>query len=295
MGAPGFKKSPDVLTERAREVIESIGYKESPEDSACWFEADEDLIYWLQENHSKIASQLQIQELETRSVRFRYRQSPRRLVPSRNQGIIQEDNPPLNVPGMISIDLNSQGRLLRFLAIPESSPVPGESTESSGWMFLPGAWSSHIELNSLLGWPQQLGTILYIIGFTSFYGVGWMVATVFSYTLVRKTWLVAVVFVFFGSVSQQVGSSGDLSAQVLSALIFSGIVAGLLLGYGFLPAAISFFVYSILVRMPLRLGLPGWSARASVLTLIIVAAIAIYGFYTSLGGRPIFVRIDLDG
>lgn len=519
LGSPGFKKSPDVLAERAREIIEAIGYKELPKDSACWFEADEDLIYWLQQNRSKIASRPRIRELETRLVRFRYRQSPRRLVPSGNQGFIREDNPPFNVPGMIGVDLDSRGRLLRFLAIPESSPILGESTASSdlsalwtaaeleikslnpasaaelpplafdhqdawtgtldqqavvpvrvvaasllgkpvffeiqgpwrdkaakkdiriwltqgfvpavwfgillvllifglylarrnirmkrsdargafrisafaflalasasalwahhaynsfgdfmwwirggpafflfdaafiwvaymamepamrrrraelliswsrllsgrirdplvgrdiligailgsataaamfifrafpGWAFLPGAWSAHIELNSLLGWPQQLGTVFYIIGLTAFYGVGWMVAMVFCYTIFRKTWLVAVVFVFFGAVSQQVGSSGDLSAQVLSGGIFSGAIAILLLGYGFLPAAISFLVFNVLARMPLRLGLPGWSARASVLTLIIIAAVAAYGFYTSLGGRPIFGRMDQD-
>lgn len=519
LGTPGFKKSPDVLAERAREIIKSIGYTESLKDSTYWFEADEDLIYWLQHHQSKIASRPQIRELETRLVSFRYRQSPRRLVPIGNQGFIQEDNPPFNVPGMIGVDLDSQGRLLRFLAIPVSFSVFGESTSAPdlsallaaagldieslspaspkelpplafdheeawtgalnqqagvpirvvsasllgkpvffeiqgpwhdraavkniqtwltqgffpavwfgiilvllifglylarrnirmnrsdargafwisafafltlasasalwahhaydsfgdfmwwirggltfflfdavfiwvaytamepamrrrwaklliswsrlmsgrfrdplvgrdimigaiagaaaaiamfifrafpGWMFLPGAWSAHIESHSLLGLPQQMGTFLYIIGLTAFYGVGWMVATVFCRVVFRKTWLVAVVFTFFGTASQLVGSSGDLSAQILSGGIFSGVVAALLLGYGFLPAAISFFVYNILARMPLRLDIAGWSARASVLTLIIVATVALYGFYTSFGGRPIFGRIDQD-
>jgi serine/threonine-protein kinase len=519
LGTPGFKKSPDVLAERAREVIKSIGYDELPKDSTYWFEADEGLIYWLQRNQSKIASRTQIHELETRLVRFRYRQSPRRLVPSGNQGFIREDNPPFNVPGMIGVDLDSQGRLLRFLAVPASSSVSGDPTatpdwsallaatgldigtlqptspkelpslvlghdeawagplsQSAGvsvrvvaasllgepvfleiqspwsdrtaikniqtwltqsffpaiwfgiilvllifglylarrnirmkrsdargafrvsayafltlasasalwahhaydsfgdfmwwirsglafflfdavfiwvaymamepamrrhwaklliswnrlmsgrfrdplvgrdiligaisgaapaipvfifkafppWTFLPGAWSAHIELNSLLGWPQQLGTFLHIIGLTAFYGVGWMVATVFCRVVFRKTWLVAVVFTFFGTVNALVGSSGGLSTQILSGCIFSGVIAGLLLFLGFLPAAISFFIYSILVRMPLRLDIPGWSARASVLTLIVVAAVVLHGFYTSLGGRPICGRIDQD-
>jgi hypothetical protein len=160
-----------------------------------------------------------------------------------------------------------------------------------GWMFLPDAWSAHIELNSLPGWPQQLGTVLYTVGIAIYYGVGWMVAMVFTYTVFRKTWLVAIVFVFFGAVSQLVGSSATLISQLLSGAVFSGVIAALLLGYGFLPATVAFFVYSILVRMPLRMDIPGWLARASVLTLIIVAAIALYGFYTSLGGRPIFGRI----
>jgi hypothetical protein len=164
-----------------------------------------------------------------------------------------------------------------------------------GWMFLPGAWSAHIELNSLLGFPQQLGTALYILGLTAFYGVGWMIAMVFCRVLFRKTWLVAVVFTFFGTVTYLVGSSGNLSGQILFGLVFSGAIAGILLYLGFLPAAISFFILNILVRMPLGLNTAGWSARGAVFTLIIVAAIALYGFYTSLGGRPVFGRIDQGG
>jgi hypothetical protein len=517
LGTPEFKKSPDVLAERAREIIKSTGHEESPKDSAYWFEADEDLIYWLHHSPPETASRAQIQELEQRSVRFRYRQSPRRLVPSGNQGFVQEDNPPFDVPGMIGVDLDSQGRLLRFLALPASPPIPEDSTSTpdwsgllaatgsnlsalqpalpealpfpavdhdqawtgtlsqpggvpirvvaaslrgkpvlleirgpwedwtqikntqtwltqaffpavwfgiilvllifgiylarrnirmkrsdarsafrvsifsfvtlaaasalwahhaynsfgdfmwwiraglafflfdavviwvsymamepamrrrwaklliswsrlmSGrfrdplvgrdiligavagaaaaipvflfkafpaWMFLPGAWTAHIELNSLLGLPQQLGTVLYIIGLTAFYGVGWMFAMVFSYIVVRKTWLVAVVFAFFGTSNLLVGYSESLSAQILSGLVFSGLIGLLLLLLGFLPAAMSYFVYNILVRMPLRLDIPGWAASGSVLTLTIVLAVAVYGFYTSLGGRPVFGQIE---
>ncbi len=517
LGSPVFQKSPDVLAERAHEIIRSIGYKELPKDSAYWFEADEDLIQWLQDDPSKNLQQSQVQELEKKVVRFRYRQSPHRLVPSGNQGFVREDNPPFDVPGMIGVDLDSKGRLLRLAVFPVSSPcLDGPSaapdwsallgaagvdiaslTQSSSmemlpllydleenwtgslnqlpdvtiriaaaslqgkpvifeikgpwderpagqnaqiwltqkitpsiwfginlvllmfglylarrnirmkrsdargafrisaiaflafasasalwahhtynsfgdfmwwirggiafflfdaifiwinymamepfmrrswaklliswsrlmsgrfrdplvgrdiligtivgaaaaipvlvfkafpsWMFLPGAWSAHIELNSLLGFPQQLGTAFYILGMTAFYGVGWMVATVFCRLIFRKTWLVAVVFTFFGTVTLLVGNSGDLSAQLLSGLAFSGAIAGLVLYSGFLPAAVSFFVYNILLRMPLRLDASGWSIREAIFTLIIVAAIAFYGFYTSLGGRPLFGRIE---
>ncbi|MDH4272770.1 MAG: serine/threonine protein kinase, partial [Candidatus Aminicenantes bacterium] len=520
LGRPGFQKSPDVLAERAREIIKSIGYTESSKDSAYWFEADEDLIQWLQDDPSKNLTRPQVQELEKQLVRFRYRQSPRRLVPSGNQGFIREDNPPFNVPGMVGVDLDIQGRLLGLMAVPvlssvskapsavpdwntliaaagldiafltatspkELPPLSFDLEESwtgnlnqqpalpirivaaslqgkpvifeikspwndrpasqnaqiwltkkitpavwfginlvlllfslylarrnirmkrsdargalrisifaflalasastlwahhaynsfgdfmwwvrggmafflfdaifiwiaymamepfmrrswaklliswsrliSGrfrdplvgrdilvgailgavaaiavflfkafpsWMFLPGAWSAHIELNSLLGFPQQLATALYILGLTAFYGVGWMVAMVFCRLIFRKTWLVAVVFTFFGTVTYLVGSSGNLSDQILSGLVFSGAIAGILLYLGFLPAAISFFVYNILVRMPLRLDTAGWPTRGAIFTLIIVAAIALYGFYTSLGGRPVFGRIVQDG
>jgi hypothetical protein len=517
LGSPGFEKSPDVLVERAREIIKSIGYEQSPKDSSYWFEADEGLIQWLQGEPSKNISKPQRRRLEKMVVRFRYRQSPHRLVPIGNQGFVREDNPPFDVPGMIGIDLDPEGRLLRLKTVPASSqdlgetsttldwsplitaagldveaiiavspkeipPLPYDHTEiwegsfsqpgdvpirviaasfegrpaifevmgtwedrparndthawwtqkftpaawfginlvliifglylarrnirmkrsdargalristiaflalasssalwshhaynsfgdfmwwiRSGvafflfdglfiwvaymamepsmrrnwaklliswsrlisgrfrdplvgrdiligsvvgaasaipvfvlkafpsWMFLPGAWSAHIELNSLLGFPQQLGTALYILGLTAFYGVGWMVAMVFCRVLFRKTWLVALVFVFFGSVTLLVGNSGTLAAQVYSGLVFSAAIAALLLYAGFLPGAISFFVYNILLRMPLRIEDSGWTAKGASFTLIIVAAVALYGFYISLGGRPLFGRLD---
>jgi hypothetical protein len=124
---------------------------------------------------------------------------------------------------------------------------------------------------------------------------GCLVAMVFCRVVFRKTWLVAVVFTFFGTSTCLVGSSGDLSAQLLSGLVFSGAVACLLLYSGFLPGAVSFLVYNILVRMPLRLDASGWSARGAVFTLTIVSIVALYGFYTSLGGRPVFGGIYQGG
>ncbi len=520
LGSPRYQKSPDVLAERAREIIKSSGYTESPKDSAYWFEANEELIQWLQTEPSKNLPRPQLQEFEKQRVRFRYRQSPRRLVPSGNQGYVREDNPPFDVPGMIGVDLDPQGRLLRLMALPVSTPGLDESSAAPdwirlmaaadidinsltatapeevpslpfdrtqgwtgnlsqqldmpvhiiaaslrgkpvifeiqspgidlptrknaqtwvtqrftpavwfgitlvllmfglylarrnirmkrsdargalrisvftflalasasalwahhaydsfgdfmwwvrggvafflfdalfvwvaymamepamrrswaklliswsrlmsgrfrdplvgrdiligsitgavaailvfvfkafpGWMFLPGAWSAHIELKSLLGFPQQLGTALYILGMTAFYGIGWMVAMVFCRIIFRKTWLVAVVFTFFGTVTLFVGSSGALPAQLLSGLAFSGVIAEILLYSGFLPGAVSFFVYNVLVRMPLQLDTPGWTARASVFTLLILAAVALYGFIIALGGRPAFGWIDQKG
>jgi hypothetical protein len=91
-----------------------------------------------------------------------------------------------------------------------------------------------------------------------------------------------------------VGNSGGLQVQLFSGLAYSGAIAVLLLYSGFLPAAVGFFFYNILLRMPLRIEDSGWTAKGASFTLIIVAAVALYGFYTSLGGRPLFGRIDRE-
>jgi hypothetical protein len=508
LGTPGYQKSPEVLAERAREIIGSAGYKDEPKDSAFWFEADEDLIRWIQKKEPG--------DLGSRLVRFRYRQSPERLIPRGDQGYIREDNPPFDTAGMSGVDLDSRGRLLHFLAIPGPGPAPGEtglapdwtafmnsagldvkglspaasnelppiafdrreawtgtlsqpgavpirvaaaslggrpmyfevkgpwndravttsgwetwtqrifpvlwfgillvllvfgsylarrnarmkrsdprgsfriaaiafaalaassvlwahhSYDSFGdfmwwvrsglafflfdgafiwisymamepamrrnwaklliswsrlmsgrfrdplvgrdiligsifgvisalpvfifegfptWMFLPGEWAAHIELNSLLGLPQQIGTVFYLLGLTAFYGVGWMVAMVFCRAVFKKTWLIAIVFSFFGTTTLLVGTSGDFSSQILSGLVFGTIINLILLFSGFFPAAVSFFVYNLLVRMPLRLDLAGSAGRGSTLTLILVIGLVFYGFWTSLGGRSIFGRL----
>ncbi|MGH9458663.1 MAG: serine/threonine-protein kinase [Thermoanaerobaculia bacterium] len=51
-------------------------------------------------------------------VHFRYRQSPAPMIPVRSIGRLNRHEPPLTVPGMVSILLDHQGRLLSFERVP---------------------------------------------------------------------------------------------------------------------------------------------------------------------------------
>ena len=55
------------------------------------------------------------------------------------------------------------------------------------------------------------------------------------------------------------------------------------------------FVQSLMIDFPAPFNSSAWDAGYGYVALAIVAAIAFYGFRTSLGGRPVFAGGNLDG
>jgi hypothetical protein len=49
---------------------------------------------------------------------FWYRQSPRQMVPMDSSGDVSQNDPAIDVPGMVSFELNSSGKLLKLQALP---------------------------------------------------------------------------------------------------------------------------------------------------------------------------------
>jgi serine/threonine-protein kinase len=88
-------KPPEVLAERARNILASLNYSDAPGDSEFWFES-------------------------AGHIRFVYRQTPAVLIPQNIFRIVTERDPPSDVPGMATIVLDPNGRLIRLSAIPDS-------------------------------------------------------------------------------------------------------------------------------------------------------------------------------
>ena len=102
-------KSPEVLAERAREVIARIGYTENPADSAWWLEANRDDLPYIGRGSPD-------------GIHFIYRQSPLRMIPRNYFTIIDLSDPAADVPGMVTVVLDARGRLREFSEV----PVPAE-------------------------------------------------------------------------------------------------------------------------------------------------------------------------
>jgi serine/threonine-protein kinase len=75
-------------------------------------------------------------------------------------------------------------------------------------------------------------------------------------------------------------------------LLFSTIEVALwlivLYRFGLLAVIAGFFVHFVLVGFPLTVDLSVWYAGRSIFALALTGAIAVYGFYRSQGGRPLF-------
>jgi uncharacterized protein YybS (DUF2232 family) len=83
--------------------------------------------------------------------------------------------------------------------------------------------------------------------------------------------------------------SGDWSTGA-SALIFAAIVAFILARFGLL-AVMFFFIYSTLSdSLPTTFDTSSYMFPGTVIIFVAAAGLAIYGFYTSTAGQPVFQR-----
>jgi len=136
----GLEKPPEVLSETARNMIRSFGYTSHAIDRAYGFGYQGDFLHYLQE-HEKPGPSAWPKILASwpNLAFFWYRESPRYLAPSdfRDQamtpGIVTTDDPPVTQSGMINLELDPQGRLERFQAIPPEVDKTPTTSQPFDW------------------------------------------------------------------------------------------------------------------------------------------------------------------
>ena len=127
-GSVPLEKPPDALVERSREIARKLGYSEKPAGTAWGIEANNVYRQWVEEHDKGNDRWKDSSEGRPAIVYFWYRQSPGRLIPERYRGdgfgwwSISETDPPVNRSGMIGVELDTLGRLIRFEAVPAPSP-----------------------------------------------------------------------------------------------------------------------------------------------------------------------------
>ena len=121
----GVDKPPEVLRERAREILLDAGL-EKPVDWANWFDTDDRFLDWVRV-HGGLAG-----DLSRDAVGFVYRQAPSSLVPALEftgpypAPWVNSVNPAPVRPGMAEVRVDPKGRLVRL------SIVPPDLQESAG-------------------------------------------------------------------------------------------------------------------------------------------------------------------
>ena len=129
-----LSKSPEVLADRAREILDRLGYTTPPADSAYAFDSNDDFLNWVDKNDKPHPRWDEIARNRPSLLKFWYRQSPEPLVTFdvRDQmfvpGQVSEDSPRPSVSGEIDLRLDPQGRLTYFQALPpEKETLPPQS------------------------------------------------------------------------------------------------------------------------------------------------------------------------
>ncbi len=165
--------SPEVLTQKAKETIQKLGYDERPLDSGGYLEYQEELINYVEKNDKPRPNWDQIFASRPTLIDYWYRQSPQYMVPINfhdapllTPGRLFPDDPPTVISGMINLKLDSHGRLIYFEAIPPQLEETPASAKAVDWNLLfsaagldmsqfqpaPAQWTSLADSDTRAAW-----------------------------------------------------------------------------------------------------------------------------------------------
>ena len=151
----------------------------------------------------------------------------------------------------------------------------------------------------LMGGRQALGQVLLQIPFSIFgtlqfffmllalkVGVEFLLKKMGVKSL-RGDWIAAVLFVAFFVVTRVLPST-HLAVDVPTVLLIYGVLAVIVLRFGLVPLAVGAFTVDMLGNVPFTADFSEWYATTTIFALLIVVALAGWGFYHSLGGERVW-------
>ena len=132
------EQPPEVLAQRARQIIEQIGYPDRPADRAFGFDYDTNFRDSLEKDKTPPNWNETMAGRPT-MLEFWYRQSPKVMTASEYRdfllvpGIIAEEDPPTTLSGMINLKIDAKGRLIYLQAIPPQKESAVVQTVAPDW------------------------------------------------------------------------------------------------------------------------------------------------------------------
>jgi serine/threonine-protein kinase len=131
--------APEVLTQNAREIIARLGYPERPADSASDIYYQGDFREYVEKHDQPRPDWNAVLTKRPSLLGFWYRQSPDDMMAQgfsdqlMNPGIVARDDPAQVLSGMINVELDPQGQLTYFQAIPPQKEVSTVPAANFDW------------------------------------------------------------------------------------------------------------------------------------------------------------------
>jgi hypothetical protein len=135
MVPPG--KAPQLLAEKAREIVLALGYDVPPRDSVYGYEANQPYLDHLEKTDPSPGLRERLAVGQPPGLWYWYRQSPGHLAPrlGGNVNVVAHD-PPASSPGMLETRLDPQGRLRRLEVVPPERDDAAETEAEPAWTVL---------------------------------------------------------------------------------------------------------------------------------------------------------------
>ncbi|MDP9268645.1 MAG: protein kinase [Acidobacteriota bacterium] len=146
----------------------------------------------------------------------------------------------------------------------------------------------------LLGARAIISTLSNGIIFAILAGLASLAILFLFRTLLRKDWAAAVAFVLFVGLVGATATGGSIAVVLVPRLILAALGVFLLIRFGVLALVAANVFDVFLGSFPLTTQMSSWYADISLAGMLLMAAIAFYAFYISLGGRSPFGASDLE-
>jgi len=151
-----------------------------------------------------------------------------------------------------------------------------------------------------LGAAPDLPSIEYLLGGRQALGVwltqipGSIIGTLQFFFLLlglkivlRKDWLMAIAFVAVFALPQAFSSS-YVSVELPAQIAIYSVAVLIVYRFGLVPLAVAIFTVDMLGNVPAPGDISAWYMPTCILALLSVVALAVWGFYHSLGGEPLW-------
>ncbi|HJT28590.1 MAG TPA: serine/threonine-protein kinase [Pyrinomonadaceae bacterium] len=157
-----LNKSPEVLRDRAAELAGKFGYSAAV-DSTYGMGLDRDYLNYIHDNDQSQSRWARLSSGQPAAIYFWYRQSPRPFNVSED-GWVDEETPPRDLPGMTTLTLDTLGRLRSFYAVPPAKSSGVEATPDWSQLFtesgldqtkfqtVPSVWTPPHETTARTAW-----------------------------------------------------------------------------------------------------------------------------------------------
>ena len=133
-----------------------------------------------------------------------------------------------------------------------------------------------------------LGLVIYFSLDTLNFALGALGTLLLLRVAVRSMWLSAAIWMVIVA-SLNLGGGG-LAWDLPFGLALAGLVLAVLLRSGLVSAAVMLLYIDFMTRLPVTLDAGSWYIAMSVLTLVLVGAMTMYGFVVALAGQRAFVE-----
>jgi serine/threonine-protein kinase len=125
-------KGPEVLAERAKEIVARLGHG-APADRAYSFEWDKAYLAHVARTDASLDRWDKVPRARPGAAYFFYRESPHKLVAANRNAQVTRADPPADLPGMVEVQLDPDGRLLSYLAVPPPFEESGGAWPEPDW------------------------------------------------------------------------------------------------------------------------------------------------------------------